>query len=73
MGFVYVMIVAVISLMQLELIIHKTKSGCFSIQDCICDSDGLRMLHITLDDSKCIYYFRETISSLATLVDSFIR
>ena len=66
------MIVAVISLMQDELIIHNAKLGHFSIQDFVCDSDGLRMLHLTPNDNKCIYYLLKASSSLATLFDSFI-
>ena len=55
-----------------------TNSGCYSILDCICDFDGLdasdklRMLHLSLDDSKCIYNLFEAISLPATLTDSFI-
>ena len=60
------MIVAVLSLMQYELIIRNTKSGRFSIQDFVCDFDGLRMLHLTLDDNKCIYYLLKASSSPAT-------
>ena len=41
--------------------------------DCICNSDGLMMLHSSLDDSQCIYCLLEANSLAITIMDSFIR
>ena len=48
--------------MQLELIIQNTKSGSFSIYDGIFFFDKLKMLHLSLDDSRCISCLLKAIS-----------